>query len=438
VTDAPTILLVEDDEILASSLKARLTLEGMIPVHAASCEAAIEALEHRDFDAVVSDIRLPDGSGEDVFWAERARFAMTPTIFATAYGDIEQAVRLVKFGAIDYLTKPYDLGALVDLLRRVTGHPEEGVGSAEFIAASAAMQKVATALRRLADDTQNILFVGPSGSGRQALARQLHALSSRAADPFVVIEGAALTTSGGDRLLFGSREAGDAHEPGLLDGVGVGTLLITDVADIPPELQARLLRFVEEHRYRPVGATAEKTFVGRIMATNRVSPTEAGAAPGHASDLLHRLAVIELRLPPLAERDEDIVPLAEHFLHVCDRAVPRSARHRLTPQAIAALRDHSWPGNIRELRNRIVRAVTLSGEEELTVADLFPDQPIGSDPADHKLDTARRDAERQAIEAALAENHGRIVDTAKALGISRVTLWSKMKRFGIAKPDGER
>ncbi|WP_333823665.1 sigma-54-dependent transcriptional regulator [Pinisolibacter sp.] len=437
MTDAPTILLVEDDEILASSLKARLTLEGMIPVHAGTCEAAIEALENRDFDAVVSDIRLPDGSGEDVFWAERARFAMTPTIFATAYGDVEQAVRLVKVGAIDYLTKPYDLGALVDLLRRVTGHPEADVGSPEFVAASPAMQRVASALDRLADDTQNVLFVGPSGSGRQALARRLHALSTRAADPFVVIEGAALTAAGGDRLLFGSRE-GDGHEPGLVDGVGVGTLLVTDVSDIAPELQARLLRFAEDHRYRPVGATAEKNFVGRIMATSRVSPTEAGVAPGSGTDLLHRLAVIELRLPPLAERDEDIVPLAEHFLRLCDRATPRTARHRLSAEATAALRDHSWPGNVRELRNRIVRAVTLASEEELTVADLFPDQPTGGDAADHKLDTARRDAERQAIEAALAENHGRIVDTAKALGISRVTLWSKMKRFGIAKPDAER
>jgi DNA-binding NtrC family response regulator len=438
VTDAPTILLVEDDEILASSLVARLTLEGMIPVHAASCEAAIEALENRDFDAVVSDIRLPDGSGEDVFWAERARFAMTPTIFATAYGDIEQAVRLVKVGAIDYLTKPYDLGALVDLLRRVTGHPEEDIGSAEFIAASPAMQRVASVLGRLADDTQNILVVGPSGTGRQALARRLHALSSRAADPFVVIEGAALTADGGDRLLFGSRGTGDGHEPGLVDGVGVGTLLVTDVSDIAPELQARLLRFVEDHRYRPVGSTAEKIFAGRIMATNRVSPTEAGVAPGTGTDLLHRLAVIELRLPSLAERDEDIVPLAEHFLRTCDRAAPRPIRHGLSPEATSALRDHSWPGNIRELRNRIVRAVTLAGEEVLTVADLFPDQPTAGDAADHTLDTARRDAERQVIEAALAENHGRIVDTAKALGISRVTLWSKMKRFGIAKPDAER
>lgn len=428
MTRRPMILIVEDDDILAASLVTRLTLEGMSPVRAATCAEALAALEASSFDAVVSDIRLPDGSGEDVFWSERARFAMTPTIFATAYGEVDQAVRLVKLGAIDYLTKPYDLGALVDLLHRVTG-PSGARARGDFDEPSAA-GRLADTLDRLVDVRENILLVGPSGSGRRTLARRLHDRSSRRDAPLIEIDGATLD----DHLLFGVAEPGGSVAPGILDSVGSGTLLIAEVGDIAPEIQARLLRFFEEHRYRPVGSTTERVFDGRIVATLGRSATDPTGPGGIRPDLLHRLGVIEVVVPPLAERRSELVGIAEHLLAIEHAANPGAVAVRLSSEAIEAITIHDWPGNIREMRNRIVRAVLLGRNEAIGADDLFPERPIRGEHGDLSLDAARRDAERQLIETALAENGGRIVATAKTLGVSRVTLWSKMKRFGIVRP----
>lgn len=431
MTRRPTVLVVEDDDILAASLVTRLTLEGLSPVRAATCAEALAALEASSFDAVISDIRLPDGSGEDVFWSERARFAMTPTIFATAYGDVEQAVRLVKLGAIDYLTKPYDLGALVALLHRVTaGDGGDEPGGAASDVASTMTGRLTQTLERLAEVGENVLLVGPSGSGRRTLARRLHDRSSRHDAPFVEIDGASLD----DRLLFGAADPTGAIEPGVLDTIGEGTLLISEISDIGPEAQARLLRFVEEHRYRPAGATTERTFAGRIVATLACSPGETAASPTMRTDLLHRFGVIEVRVPPLTERRSELAEIADHLLAIELAANAGATARRLSSEALEAIEAHDWPGNIREMRNRIVRAVLLGRSEAIGADDLFPEHPAREEASDLTLDTARRDAERQVIETALAENGGRIVATAKALGVSRVTLWSKMKRFGIARP----
>ncbi|NLH83503.1 MAG: sigma-54-dependent Fis family transcriptional regulator [Phyllobacteriaceae bacterium] len=424
----PSILVVEDDAILADSLLTRLTLEGMDPVRAADCGEALAALDRRSFDAVVSDIRLPDGSGEEIFRSRRARRAVIPTIFTTAFADVEQAVRLVKLGAVDYLTKPYDLGVLVDLLARVTravGEARPPVG--DVPARSPAMARLAASLDRLAESDRNLLLIGAAGTGKKTLARRLHDRSTRAGAPFVVVEGAGLTAAAGDRILFGAVAADGGREPGLAVEVGEGTLLVAEIADIAAEMQARLPRFVEEHVYRPVGGTLEEVFAGRLMAT---ATAASEPPPGLRADLVDRFGVLAIHVPALAERGEDLLPLAEAMLA---EAAAGSGAKAFSRDAVAALEAHDWPGNLRELRNRIVRAHLLAEGETLAAADLFPERPPVGERAGLELDAARRDAERQVIEAALAENGGRIVETAKALGISRVTLWSKMKRFGIAK-----
>ncbi len=426
----PSILVVEDDAILADSLLTRLTLEGMNPVRAADCAEALAALDRRGFDAVVSDIRLPDGSGEDVFRSRRARRAMIPTIFTTAFADVEQAVRLVKLGAVDYLTKPYDLGALVDLLGRVTRAAGEARPSAsEIPARSPAMARLEASLDRLAESDRNLLLIGAAGVGKKTLARRLHDRSARAGAPFVVVEGAGLTAAAGDRILFGVLGADGGREPGLAAEVGEGTLLVAEIADIAPEMQARLPRFVEDHVYRPAGGTLEEVFAGRLMATATAATAETPL--GLRADLVDRFGVLAIRVPALSERAEDLLPLAEAML--AEECAAGADEKTFSRDAVAALEAHDWPGNLRELRNRIVRAHLLAAGEALTAADLFPERPPTGERAGLELDAARRDAERQVIEAALAENGGRIVETAKALGISRVTLWSKMKRFGIAK-----
>jgi DNA-binding NtrC family response regulator len=430
MSETATILIVENDAILARSLVAQLRREGMTPIHAPTCEAALDALATRRIDAVVSDIRLPDGSGEDIFWAEAGRFSRTPTIFTTANGEVEQAVRLVKLGATDYLLKPYDLGILVTRLTRLTAHHRSRPG--ELVAQSPAMLRVVDLLDRIRDRPENVLFSGSLDSGRQMLARRLHDMSARAASPFVVVEGATLTAAHGDRVLFGVCDAAGTSSPGLLDTVGEGTLLVTDIDEIAADFQARLLRFVGDHLYRPVGSTTECRFLGRICATASAACGDAPGARTIGSDLRRRFAEHEIAVPPLSARSEDLLCLARILLHEQVETFSYRA-FGFSVEAEAALIAHDWPGNLRELRNRIVRAAMTEESETISVATLFPESAPDGDAGEQTLEAARREAERHVIEAALAENGGRIVETAKALGISRVTLWSKMKRFGIEK-----
>ena len=432
MTERPAVLIVEDDAILAESLVTRLRLEGMKPFAAVSCAEARALLASRDFDAVVSDIRLPDGTGEEIFWSEPARFAMTPTIFTTAYGEIEQAVRLVKLGAVDYLAKPHDVGELVTRLRRVTGMDRLQTESDDaIVTVSRRMAEAIELADRAAATRHNILLIGEPGVGKRLLARRIHRHSGDAESAIVEIAGGALTADRGERLLFGMRDGG-AHEiEGLLDEVGDGTLVITRVEDISVDDRGRLARFVETRRFRSIGASSERAFEGRIIGTATASKMETEG--GEHSDFFDCFATVAIRVPSLCERSEDIRALADRLL-AAEAAAGSGAPVDFAADALVALASHDWPGNVRELRNRIVRAMLACRGGIIEAGDLFPDRTLDDHPHDLRLDSARRDAERQAIEAALTENQGRIVETAKALGVSRVTLWSKMRRLDIAKP----
>ncbi len=431
----PAILVIEDDAILGGALAQRLKLEGFEPVWVKSCAEAITALGRRRPDFVLSDIVLPDGSGEDVFRQAQPYLGDTPILFTTAFGEIDQAVRLVKAGADDYLAKPYDVDELVERIRRrladrsvapMAARPQEGVPLPSTPA-------ISDLLQRAAGTAVPVLLTGETGVGKEVAARYLHASSPRAAAPFVAVNCGAIPHELLESQFFGHERGAftGATQPhvGYFEEAGEGTLFLDEIGELDARLQSALLRVLEDGRFRPLGSKKDRVFRGRIVAATNADLVAMRAQRRFRDDLYYRLAVIEIAVPPLRERREEIEGLARRFL-----AAFAGAAHRvqaLSEAALQALLRHDWPGNIRELRNRLQRACVFAQGDELQAADIFPEIRLDSNAAAETLAEARERAEAEMIERALAASGGRVGEAARQLGISRTTLW---KRRG--KTDG--
>ena len=427
----PHILIVEDDAILGGAISQRLKLEGFQVTLAETCAAALAAMKRQRHDFVLSDIVLPDGSGEDLYREAQSYLGSTPVLFATAYGEIEQAVRLVKAGADDYLTKPYSVD---DLLHRISGRLlEKPGGSGKWasvnFASAPATEGIADQLRRAANTDLPVLICGETGTGKEVAARFLHAASSRARSPFVPVNCGAIPHDLLESQFFGHEQgaftgATQSHV-GSFEEAGDGTLFLDEVSQLDAKLQTTLLRTLEDGSFRPVGSQKDRRFAGRIVAATNADLKEMRARKAFRDDLYYRLSVVEIHLPPLRERVAEIESLAKHFLK---EAVDRLSRHTpsLSEEALSALLRHGWPGNIRELRNRLQRAIVLAPSETLEADSIFPEL-ILDDPSSsaRTLAAARRQAETDQIEQALALSHGRVGEAAKRLGISRTTLWKR-------------
>lgn len=427
----PKILVIEDDEIGGGALVQRLRLEGFEPIWAKTRAEALDALKRAKPDFIVSDIVLPDGSGEDVYRQALPWLGDTPIVFATAFGEIDQAVRLVKAGADDYLTKPYDADDLVDRIRRRLKHETEpeDPGTASF-AISSVTQAIASQLARVADIDSPVLITGETGTGKEVAARYLHNASSRASLPFVAVNCGAIPHELLESQFFGHERgaftgAGQSHV-GFFEEAGEGTLLLDEIGELDARLQTALLRVLEDRTFRPLGASRDRTFKGRIVAATNVALSSMRQQKMFRDDLYFRLSVFEIALPPLRDRTSEIEILAQRFV------TEASARHglpakKLTADAMSALLDYHWPGNIRELRNRIERATVLSRPDTLDRLDLFPEDRLGT-ASPSSLAEARDQAEAIEIEQALERSGGRVAEAARSLGISRTTLWNKRTR----------
>lgn len=435
----PNLLLIEDDETLGTSLVQRLTLEGFSTRWARSAAQARAELAKARPDVIVSDIRLPDGDGESVMRAHFEEVGLVPTIFMTAYGEIDQAVRLVRDGAWDYVSKPFDLDALIERLRPISAsdrssHATQG----NVLGVSPAMRAASELLFKAADVDLPVTLMGETGTGKEVAARFLHQAGSRKDLPFVAVNAGLLQSEMADSLVFGHERgaftgANSAHV-GFAEEASDGTLFLDEIGELSLPMQVKLLRLIEQRSFRRLGGTGDLTFQGRIVcATNRdlEAMVEEG---GFRRDLWYRINVITCTLPPLRERSEDIAALMSVRL---EAAAQRFGRHAplLTADAIAAASAHHWPGNVRELVNRIDRAVALGDAEAIGPNDLFPDQPRENAAMPATLLEAREMAERHHIIAVLQQNEGRIQPAARQLGISRTTLWEKMNRYGI---DGDK
>jgi DNA-binding NtrC family response regulator len=423
--------IIEDDLVVGGTLAHRLELDGYAPLWWHTGQEALEGLSAARPHLVVCDIVLPDMSGEDVFLQALPRLGGTPFLFVTGFGKIEDAVRLMKAGAVDYIVKPYSLTGLLDRIARLIAHQPRAEG---VLGGSEAMRQVEILLRRVADIDSSLLFTGESGAGKEVAAQFVHRVSNRAKEPFIAVNCAAIPSQLIESQLFGHEKgaftSAQARHHGYVERAHNGILFLDEVGELPILMQAKLLRLLQERAFTRVGGeTAIKSGARIICATN--ADLEAAVAKGRfREDLFYRINVIPVVIPPLRDRPDDILPLAQQCIREFSEAFERDV-HGFTPAAEQALRKDPWRGNVRELRNRVERAVALSQTPRIAVEALFPSK--AAEPSGVPFPTlaeVRDHAERDHIRAVLA-GAGGIEGAAKLLGVSRSTLFDKMRKLDI-------
>jgi len=444
----PRLCLVEDDPIMGESLMHRFALEGIACDWHREAGAALAAVESQGYALVLSDIRLPDMSGETLYQALLERCpAPPPILFITGYGTIDQAVRLLKLGARDYLTKPFDLDELLDRLRALA--PSLFGGGAEVLAPvlgiSPPMRRVQDLLARVAGHTVGVLITGESGVGKEYAARYLHdSADPEGRTPFEAVNCAALPEHLLEAELFGYERgaftgAVRTHR-GVFERADGGTLFLDEVGEMPPAMQAKLLRVIQERTVMRLGSERPiRVNVRLVCATNRDlrKLVEEG---GFREDLFYRINVIHVPLPPLRERREDIAWFAHRFVEEYNQA--HGVRHLLGPAGERFLQEQPWPGNVRELRHAIDRGCILGegdllGPLELGAAPWTAEGDGGGEAAGSAEDlrTYLEQCERRLIEETLESHEWRIADSAAALGISRKNLWEKMRKHDLQRDE---
>lgn len=433
-TQPYNILIIEDDRVLGGAMSQRLRLEGFQVAWATSCKEALSIVRQAPQDFILADIRLPDGSGEDLYREAMPFLGNTPIVFATAFADIEQAVRLVRAGANDYLTKPYDVEALLQRIRESVSPAFTGTGEeAEIVpfGLTKATQELAVSLRRLARRDLPVLLRGETGTGKEVAARYLHRHSQNAARPFVAVNCGAIPRELSESQFFGHERGAftgaAAKHVGYFEEAGQGTLFLDEVGELDVNLQATLLRVLQERMFRRIGGDRDLIFHGRIIAATNTDLQTAIREGRFREDLYYRLAVVELVVPPLRERVGEIMPLAQHFAANAARRYGLETVVEFNHSAVDALLAYQWPGNVRELRNRIERALALTDSETIDALDLFPEKRLDA-ASPRTLTDARLQAELNYIERVLAQSGGRVGEAAKRLGISRTTLWKRLRQ----------
>ena len=449
----PQLLLIEDDAIMGESLLDRFELEGFCVQWSRSLEQAAALLDASPFDAVVSDVRLPDGSGEQLFESRLHTAAPSPPwLFITAFASVDRAVAMLQAGARDYVTKPFDITELVSKVRTAVGVPDDVMPAAgadadadadadgSTLGTSAVMRELAMKAGRVAGRARTVLITGESGAGKEVLAREMHALAHpQAGAPFVAVNCGAIPETLIEAALFGHERGAftgaDRQRRGYVEQAHGGTLFLDEIAELTPAMQVRLLRVLQDRQVQRLGGEALLSIDMRVICATHRDLQQLVQQGRFREDLYYRIHVVHLRVPPLRERPDDVLWLAQRFL--LDQARERSeAPRRLTPAARAALLGHAWPGNVRELHNRIECAWVMSERGEVDATDLFEERSAAPPAAElPTLEIFVADAEKEYLAAMLARFNGRVGLAAQALGISRKTLWEKSKRYGL-RADG--
>ena len=432
--------LIEDDLIMGESIVQRLEIEGWQVNWFRSGRDALRSSKLDHADIVVCDIRLPDMSGEEIYRHKTEKGDVPPFVFITGYGEIDQAVRLMRMGASGYLLKPFSFEELhLRLTQNLRFRNHDDALTAPRLGFSPQMRDAEDLLARYAPSDLPVLITGETGTGKEVLARMLHKHSPFASGPFIAVNCAAIPADLLESETFGHERGAftgaEKQHLGYAERTGRGTLFLDEIGDMPIMLQSKILRLVEESSFFRVGGEKAIPFEGRIIAATHHDLLAEITKGSFREDLYYRLSVLPMKLAPLRERPADIIYLMELFL------AEASQRQRKTFKGFSSLTEevaigHAWHGNVRELRNRVERAVTVGQQDWIMPQDMFPDrsdsgkQATGFEP----LAEIRDDAERRHIERAIAETDGHISEAARLLGVSRTTLWEKMSRLGISGP----
>ncbi len=451
-----SILVVEDDAAMRELLTEELADAGFTVQSAGSAAVGLEIARSARFDLIVTDLRMPEMDGFDLIRGVMAIPEPPHVVMITAFGSIDTAIRAVKLGAYDYITKPFEIEELLLVADKALGERslrtkvarlqrevESNYGLGSIIAKSQSMRDVVSLVQRIATSTASVLVTGESGTGKELIARAIHYNSSRAPAAFVGVNLAAVPEGLIESELFGHKKGAftdaRADKPGLFIEADGGTIFLDEIGELALPLQAKLLRVLQEHEVRPLGATKTTRVDVRVVAATNRKLEEMLTDGSFREDLYYRLNVIHLDLPSLRSRPEDIVPLAEHILATLGAKQNPPRRMRLSPEAQHLLLAYHWPGNVRELMNVLERGVALC-QGELIAEDDLPSQVRERRAADFLgAAVARRmtlaELEREFIERVLEDEGGNKTRAAQRLGLDRKTLYRKLDEY--AKQDGK-
>jgi len=450
----PTALVIDDERDIRELLTITLGRMGLMVETASNVTEAKQRLADTRYALCFTDMRLPDGSGQEIIELIAAKYPETPVAMITAYGNVDAAVNALKAGAFDFVSKPVDINMLRRLVQTAMRLAEEkkveppSAGAAKMLGDSPTIKELRLTIAKLARSQAPVYISGESGVGKELVARLIHEQGPRANGPFVPVNCGAIPSELMESEFFGHKKGSftgaGADKDGLFQTANGGTLFLDEVAELPVHMQVKLLRVIQEKAVRPIGGRAEVPVDVRILSATHKNLAKLVESNQFRQDLFYRINVIELRVPPLRERREDVPKLAGRVLErlAADSGQPAA---RLTPEALAALLAYAFPGNVRELENVIERAVALCEQNTIQPEDLrltaHVQQSSGAPvPADDDsedeggeggLDSYISNLEREAIMKALQETRYNKTAAAKKLGITFRALRYKLKKLGI-------
>lgn len=440
------ILVIDDDMEMCGMLSDVLKGEGFSVTTTGDSLEASKILKREDFDVIVTDLKMKGLKGLDLLEVAHRVAPLTPVIIITAFGTIESAIKAMKMGAYDYITKPFQMDEIILTVRkalenrllkkeviRLKKEVESRYDFHQLIGKSPSMQKIYDLIERISNSSSNVLITGESGTGKELVAKAIHYNGVRKEGPFIAINCAAIPETLLESELFGYKKGAftdaKSDKKGLIFEANEGTLFLDEITEMPLTLQAKLLRVIEERDVRPIGDTNSYPIDVRIISTSNRDIVASIQQGRFREDLYYRLKVIDIEMPPLRERREDIPVLVQHFIHKFSKELKKGVSE-VSKDALKILVNYFWPGNVRELENIIQRAITLSQHEVILPEDLpasiiqKTDEKLFEKAIEEKFTLDQ--LEKEYIKKVLIETGGNKSKAAERLGLDRKTLYRKL------------